>query len=254
MPAIHRDLAGDQGGAAAVAVFDDFQHVVALLGAERFEAPIIEDQQLDAAEGAHQPRVAAVATGQREIAEHPRNALVQHRAVVAACFVAEGASQPAFADTGRPFDDQVLRLVDPAAGDQGLEQGAVETAGGTVRASGREAWLVTNAHHHSLSLKLAHTPLTDLCDRILCSHDFREPKESAAFWPALRAREPFDPARALFVDDSESVLKAAQAYGIGQLLTIGQPDSSKPARHDLAFPVLHHFRDLLPIPPRHAPA
>ena len=31
-----------------------------------------------------------------------------------------------------PFDDQVLRLVDPAAGDQGLEQGAVETAGGAV--------------------------------------------------------------------------------------------------------------------------
>src|SRR4051795_6614018 len=50
MPVIHRDLACDQGGTAAVAVFDDFQHVVALLGAERFKAPIIEDQQLDAAE------------------------------------------------------------------------------------------------------------------------------------------------------------------------------------------------------------
>src|SRR5437763_14155361 len=48
VPAVDRDLAGDQGGAAAVAVFDDFQHVTALLGTERFEAPIIEDQQLDA--------------------------------------------------------------------------------------------------------------------------------------------------------------------------------------------------------------
>ncbi|MCC2638965.1 MAG: HAD-superfamily hydrolase, subfamily variant 3 [Moraxellaceae bacterium] len=123
-----------------------------------------------------------------------------------------------------------------------------------IRDSGREAWLVTNAHHHSLSLKLAHTPLTDLCDRILCSHDFREPKESAAFWPALRASEPFDPARALFVDDSESVLRAAHDYGIGQLLTIGQPDSRKPTRDGLHFPVLHHFNDLLPIPPRHVTA
>lgn len=120
-----------------------------------------------------------------------------------------------------------------------------------VRDSGREAWLVTNAHHHSLSLKLAHTPLTDLCDRIVCSHDFREPKESAAFWPALQAREPFDPARALFVDDSEPVLRAAAAYGVGQLLTIAQPDSRKPAREGLTFPVLQHFDDLLPIPPRH---
>src|SRR4051795_13638999 len=39
MPAVHWGLAGDQGGAAAVAVFDDFEHVVALLGAERFETP-----------------------------------------------------------------------------------------------------------------------------------------------------------------------------------------------------------------------
>src|SRR6266478_8627828 len=32
VPAVDRDLAGDQGGAATVAFFDDFQHVVALLG------------------------------------------------------------------------------------------------------------------------------------------------------------------------------------------------------------------------------
>jgi putative hydrolase of the HAD superfamily len=119
-----------------------------------------------------------------------------------------------------------------------------------VRDSGREAWLVTNAHHHSLSLKLAHTPLSALCTRILCSHDFREPKESAAFWPALQRQEAFEPERALFVDDSESVLRAAQDFGIGQLLTIGQPDSRAPVREGLSFPVLHHFDDLLPIPPR----
>jgi hypothetical protein len=60
VPAVDRDLAGDQRGTAAVAVFDDLQQVVALLGAERLEAPIpgsspgTEDQQLDTAEGAHQ--------------------------------------------------------------------------------------------------------------------------------------------------------------------------------------------------------
>src|SRR3954469_10751146 len=100
MPAVHRDLAGDQGGAAAVAVFDDFEHVVALLGAERFEAPIVEDQQLDAAEGAHQPGIAAVATGQREIDEQLGDALIEYRAVVAARLVAERAGKPTLADTG----------------------------------------------------------------------------------------------------------------------------------------------------------
>src|SRR5689334_18618097 len=116
MPAVHRDLAGDQGGAAAVAVFDDFEHVVALLGAERFETPIIEDQQLDAAEGAHQPGMAAVAAGQCEVGEQLGDALIEYRAVVAARLVAEGTGKPTFAGAGWPFDDQVLRLVDPATG------------------------------------------------------------------------------------------------------------------------------------------
>jgi hypothetical protein len=40
VPAVDRDLAGDQGGAAAIAILDDFQHVVALLGPERLEAQV----------------------------------------------------------------------------------------------------------------------------------------------------------------------------------------------------------------------
>jgi hypothetical protein len=36
--------------AAAVAVLDDFQHIMALLGPEGLEAPIVENEQLDAAE------------------------------------------------------------------------------------------------------------------------------------------------------------------------------------------------------------
>ena len=101
VPAVDRDLAGDQGGAAAIAVLDDFEHVMTLLGPERLEAPIVEDQQLDAAKGAHQSRIAAIAASEREIAEHPRDALIKDRAVVAAGLLTECASQPAFANTGR---------------------------------------------------------------------------------------------------------------------------------------------------------
>ena len=46
--------------------------------------------------------------------------------------MAEGTSEPALADVGRPFDDQILRLFDPATGDQRLEQRAIETAGGAT--------------------------------------------------------------------------------------------------------------------------
>ena len=58
---------------------------------------------------------------------------------------------------------------------------------------------------------------------------------------------PFDRTRALFIDDSESVLRAARNYGIGHLLTIAQPDSRQPPRDGLEFVAIGHFRELLPI-------
>lgn len=135
---------------------------------------------------------------------------------------------------------EIAHLIRPRAGALDFLQ--------AVKDSGRRAWLVTNAHHKSLAIKLTRTPLADLCERIICSHDFHEPKESAAFWPALQQREPFSPESALFIDDSESVLRAAQHFGIGQLLTIAQPDSQQPVRSGLNFPALHHFDELLPLP------
>jgi hypothetical protein len=44
----------------------------------------------------------------------------------------EGTSQPAFTDASGPFNDQVLRLVDPLTGGQPMEQRAVETAGSAI--------------------------------------------------------------------------------------------------------------------------
>lgn len=116
-----------------------------------------------------------------------------------------------------------------------------------IKDSHKEAWLVTNAHRKSLSIKLAHTPLSALCDRIISSHDYRFPKESPDFWKTLQVQEPFNPERTLFIDDSESVLRSAESFGIVQLLTIAQPDSQLTSRHDLHFPPLHHFSDILPI-------
>jgi len=117
-----------------------------------------------------------------------------------------------------------------------------------LRQSGRAAWLVTNAHHKSLSLKLDRTGIGQYFDRIICSHDFSAPKESQDFWQRLRVQEPFEPARSLLIDDSTSVLASAHAYGIGQLLTIAQPDSQRPAREGLGFPALTSFAEIMPIP------
>ena len=74
--------------------------------------------------------VAPVAARQAERLEQPRQALVEHAAVVAAGLVAEGAGQPGLADAGRAGEQQPLVAVDPFAGGQALEQGAVEAARG----------------------------------------------------------------------------------------------------------------------------
>src|SRR5271166_6101485 len=128
MPAIERDLAGDQGGAAAVAILDDFQQVAPLLWAERLQSPVVEDQQLHPAQRPHQPGVTTIAAGQCQIGEQTRDTLVEHGVVVAAGTVAERAGEPRFSPPGRPFDDQVLPRLDPAAQRQLLEQRTVQTA------------------------------------------------------------------------------------------------------------------------------
>lgn len=115
-----------------------------------------------------------------------------------------------------------------------------------VRASGRALWLATNAHYDSWSLKLEHTGLTPLFDVIVSSHQFGAPKEDAQFWQRFKAQHPFDPARALFVDDSLPVLEAARAFGIGQVVAISHPDTSSPPRTIENFPATPRLAAIAP--------
>ena len=115
-----------------------------------------------------------------------------------------------------------------------------------VRASGRPIWLVTNAHPASVRLKLERTGLRPRFERVISSHDFGHAKEAAGFWAGLRARHDFDPARALFVDDSPAVVAAAAAWGIGQVVALSHPDSRGcERRHDHAV-VARRLAELTP--------
>ena len=99
-----------------------------------------------------------------------------------------------------------------------------------LKQSGRRVVLVTNAHPDSLSLKLERTPLKHYIDELISSHEFGYTKEQQQLWQALQARLGFDKARTLFVDDSLSVLRSAQQYGIAHLLAVANPDSQQPVR------------------------
>jgi putative hydrolase of the HAD superfamily len=122
----------------------------------------------------------------------------------------------------------------------------VERFLGAARAAGKHLWLVTNAHPAALELKLAETRLGPAFDLVLSSHHFGYPKEDARFWPVLRVRHPFDPTRALMVDDNLPVLEAARAFGIGQVLGITHPDTRRPPRPLEGVPTVEGLSALNP--------
>lgn len=121
-----------------------------------------------------------------------------------------------------------------------------------VRASGRRLWLVTNAHAGSWRLKMEQTGLGDRFDAIVSSHDFDAPKERLLFWRNFEHRHPFDASRVLFVDDSLSVLTAARAHGIGQVVAVRHPDSKQPPHAVKDFPSVARLAALQPVPRRDA--
>ena len=110
--------------------------------------------------------------------------------------------------------------------------------------AGKRRVIVTNAHRDSVDLKFERTGLDQLVDGVISSHDYREPKESQAFWDHLQQQEQFDPERTLLIDDSEAVLESAQRWGIRYLLAIYHPDSQKAPVVSERFPGIHHFHEL----------
>ncbi|GAB5415381.1 MAG: GMP/IMP nucleotidase [Congregibacter sp.] len=126
-----------------------------------------------------------------------------------------------------------------------------------LHASDRDVLLVTNAHPETLKIKMGEVDITHWFDRIVSSHDLDAPKEQQVFWERLRDLHPFEPRRTLFVDDTESVLDAANTYGIGHLLTLLQPDSTQEKRVSTRFPGIHHFDEIMhdtPLSPISNPA
>ena len=99
-----------------------------------------------------------------------------------------------------------------------------------LRDAGKRVALVTNAHRHSLEIKLEKVPMAALFDALISSHDYGHPKERQEFWERLQSALGFVPERTLFVDDSLAVLRSAQQYGIGHLRCVARPDSQGPAR------------------------
>ncbi|MGH8494935.1 MAG: GMP/IMP nucleotidase [Gammaproteobacteria bacterium] len=115
-----------------------------------------------------------------------------------------------------------------------------------VRGLGKRLVLVTNAHPESLGLKHARTDLGRYFDVMISAHEIGFAKEDAGFWRGLAARQKFDPARTLFVDDSLPVLRAARDFGIACIIAIRRPDSGGPLREVEDFAAVDTLHELMP--------
>ncbi|OIN43432.1 haloacid dehalogenase [Pseudomonas azotoformans] len=115
----------------------------------------------------------------------------------------------------------------------------------TIKQAGKRVILITNAHRDSLSLKLERIELAPYFERLISSHDYGFAKEHPQFWDALQADIGFDPARSLFIDDTLPILRSAQAFGVGHLLAVKEPDSKKGPKDTAEFAAVDDYRDLI---------
>lgn len=77
-----------------VAFLDDLEQIMPRACIERCEAEVVQDQQADGAKGADHPPVASLGASNRQFGEQLWRALIERRAIIAASFMTEGASQP----------------------------------------------------------------------------------------------------------------------------------------------------------------
>ena len=70
-------------------------------GVEGFEAEVVENEQIGAAEGSKQARMTAIAAREPQLFAELRPAMVDDGAIVAAAFLADGAGEPALAHARR---------------------------------------------------------------------------------------------------------------------------------------------------------
>lgn len=93
---------------------------------------------------------------------------------------------------------------------------------------GKRVTVVTNAHRAGVSVKAARTGLDRRVDRIVDAFEVGCLKTRAEYWPTCRRLVGFEPTRALYVDDDEGCLTAAQRFGIGEIIHSAKSSSQLP--------------------------
>lgn len=114
-----------------------------------------------------------------------------------------------------------------------------------MKCAGRQIHLLTNAHHKSVSLKFELTGIGKHFDSVLTSNELGAPKENQEYWEIASRKIGFDPERSIFIDDTETVLRAAREFGIKYVIHKARSSSAKAPEGSTEFPFITDFNELL---------
>lgn len=114
-----------------------------------------------------------------------------------------------------------------------------------LRKIGKRSILLTNAHERVVGLKFGYVEIGHYFDDVITSHSLGLAKEDGQFWGALAEREIFERGSSLFIDDNLQVLRAAQQFGVANLLAIHQPDSQLGPKATEEFTAIESYQQLM---------
>jgi 5'-nucleotidase len=116
----------------------------------------------------------------------------------------------------------------------------------SLRRLGKRVTILTNAHRAGVDVKTAKTGLDQQVDRIVDAFEVGWLKMRSEYWPSCRRLVGFDPARALYIDDDEQCLAAAEQFGIGRIFHRSKSSSRASAAPSERFASIESFHAILP--------
>ncbi|OGW68254.1 MAG: hypothetical protein A3H49_11070 [Nitrospirae bacterium RIFCSPLOWO2_02_FULL_62_14] len=121
----------------------------------------------------------------------------------------------------------------------------VEAFLGAMRAKRKRMTVLTNAHADGVVIKCRKTGVDKKVDRIVNAFEVGCLKMRPDYWPACQKLVGFDPGRALYIDDDEACLAAAQAFGIRHIYHSAKSSTKLPAHPSSRFTPVENLQDLV---------
>lgn len=115
-----------------------------------------------------------------------------------------------------------------------------------LKTKGKRVHLVTNAHMAGVAIKVAKTGLDRHVHRIVDAFEVGYLKMRSEYWPICRRLIGFEPKRTFYLDDDESCLNAAQAYGIGHIFHSAKSSSQLPPQRSIRHHSIESLATFIP--------